>query len=98
MPGAIDEIGIAEAEIERGEAIGADKLRRLMARRVQNGRNENRFGPADLPESLEWSRTPTPQEVPPPAPHSLLQAGSGSPWTRSTVIRARQPSDITQRD
>jgi antitoxin YefM len=38
-PGAIDEIRIAEAEIERGEAIGADELRRLMAERVQNERN-----------------------------------------------------------
>ena len=32
-PGAIDEIRTAEAEIARGEAIGADELRRLMAER-----------------------------------------------------------------
>jgi antitoxin YefM len=38
-PGAIDEIRTAEAEIARGEAIGADELRRLMAERVRNERN-----------------------------------------------------------
>ena len=32
-PGALDEIRAAEAEIARGEAIGADELRRLMAER-----------------------------------------------------------------
>jgi antitoxin YefM len=32
-PGAVDEINAAEAEIARGEAIGADELRRLMERR-----------------------------------------------------------------
>ncbi|HUD39826.1 MAG TPA: type II toxin-antitoxin system Phd/YefM family antitoxin [Streptosporangiaceae bacterium] len=38
-PGALDEIRIAEAEIARGEAIGADELRRLMAARTHNERN-----------------------------------------------------------
>jgi hypothetical protein len=38
-PGAVDEIRTAEAEIARGEAIGADELRRLMAERVRNERN-----------------------------------------------------------
>jgi antitoxin YefM len=37
-PGAIDEIRTAEAEIARGEAIGADELRRLMTERVRNER------------------------------------------------------------
>ena len=32
-PGALDEIRAAEAEIVRGEAIGADELRRLMEQR-----------------------------------------------------------------
>jgi antitoxin YefM len=32
-PGAVDEINGAEAEIARGEAIGADELRRLMEQR-----------------------------------------------------------------
>lgn len=32
-PGAVDEINAAEAEIARGEGIGADELRRLMERR-----------------------------------------------------------------
>ena len=32
-PGAVDEINAAEAEIARGEAIGADELRRLMEQR-----------------------------------------------------------------
>jgi prevent-host-death family protein len=31
-PGALDEIRAAEVEIGRGEAIGADELRRLMAK------------------------------------------------------------------
>jgi antitoxin YefM len=35
-PGALDEIRTAEAEIARGEAIGADELRRLMADRIRN--------------------------------------------------------------
>jgi prevent-host-death family protein len=34
-PGALDEIRMAEAEIARGEAIGADDLRRLMAGRMR---------------------------------------------------------------
>lgn len=34
-PGALDEIRTAEAEIARGEAIGADELRRLMAQRMR---------------------------------------------------------------
>ena len=34
-PGALDEIRTAEAEIARGEAIGADELRRLMAERIR---------------------------------------------------------------
>jgi antitoxin YefM len=38
-PGAIDEIRTAEAEIARGEAIGADELRCLMAERVRNEHN-----------------------------------------------------------
>jgi prevent-host-death family protein len=38
-PGAIDEIRTAEAEIARGEAIGADELTRLMAERVRNERD-----------------------------------------------------------
>ena len=38
-PGAIDEIRTAEAEISRGEAIGADELRRLMAERFRNERD-----------------------------------------------------------
>jgi antitoxin YefM len=40
-PGAIEEIRTAEAEIARGEAIGADELRRLMAER---GRTERDAG------------------------------------------------------
>ena len=35
-PGAVDEIRAAEAEIARGDAIGADELRRLMAERVRS--------------------------------------------------------------
>jgi antitoxin YefM len=38
-PGAVDEIRTAEAEIARGEAIGADALRRLMAERIRNERD-----------------------------------------------------------
>jgi antitoxin YefM len=38
-PGAMDEIRAAEAEIARGEATGADELRRLMAERVRNERD-----------------------------------------------------------
>jgi PHD/YefM family antitoxin component YafN of YafNO toxin-antitoxin module len=34
-PGALDEIHEAEAEIARGEAIGAEELRRLMEQRIQ---------------------------------------------------------------
>ena len=34
-PGALDEIRAAEAEIARGETIGAEELRRLMDRRAQ---------------------------------------------------------------
>jgi antitoxin YefM len=34
-PGALDEIRTAEAEIARGEAIGADELRQLMAERIR---------------------------------------------------------------
>lgn len=34
-PGALDEIRAAEAEIARGEAIGADELRRQMAQRMR---------------------------------------------------------------
>ena len=34
-PGALDEIRTAEAEIARGEAIGADELRQLMAQRMR---------------------------------------------------------------
>jgi antitoxin YefM len=34
-PGALDEIRAAEAEIGRGEAIGADELRRQMAQRMR---------------------------------------------------------------
>jgi antitoxin YefM len=38
-PGALDEIQAAEAEIARGDAIGAEELRRLMEQRirVENG-------------------------------------------------------------
>lgn len=35
-PGAVDGIRAAEEEIARGEAVGADELRRLMAERTQN--------------------------------------------------------------
>jgi prevent-host-death family protein len=38
-PGAVDEINAAEAEIARGEAIGADELRRLMERRKRAERD-----------------------------------------------------------
>ena len=38
-PGALDQIRAAEAEIARGEAIGADELRRLMAERIRNERD-----------------------------------------------------------
>ncbi len=38
-PGALDEIRTAEAEIARGEAIGADELQRLMAQRTRHERN-----------------------------------------------------------
>lgn len=38
-PGALDEIRAAEAGIARGEAIGADELRRLMAERIRNEGN-----------------------------------------------------------
>jgi antitoxin YefM len=34
-PGALDEIRAAEAEIARGEAIGADDLRRFVAQRMR---------------------------------------------------------------
>ena len=34
-PGALEEIREAETEIARGEAIGADELRRLMAQRMR---------------------------------------------------------------
>jgi len=34
-PGALDEIRAAEAEITRGEAIGADDLRRLIEQRMR---------------------------------------------------------------
>jgi PHD/YefM family antitoxin component YafN of YafNO toxin-antitoxin module len=34
-PGALDEIRAAEAEIARGEAVGADELRRLMEQRTR---------------------------------------------------------------
>ena len=34
-PGALDEIRAAEAEIARGEAIGADELRLLMTERMR---------------------------------------------------------------
>jgi antitoxin YefM len=34
-PGALEEIRAAEAEIARGEAIGAEELRRLMAERAR---------------------------------------------------------------
>ena len=34
-PGALDQIREAETEIARGEAIGADELRRLMAQRMR---------------------------------------------------------------
>jgi hypothetical protein len=33
--GALDEIAAAEAEIARGEAIGAEELRRLMEQRAR---------------------------------------------------------------
>lgn len=33
--GAVDEINVAEAEIARGEAIGADELRQLMEQRMR---------------------------------------------------------------
>lgn len=35
-PGALDEIRAAEAEISRGEAIGAEELRRLVDQRGQS--------------------------------------------------------------
>jgi len=35
-PGALDGIRAAEEEIARGEAIGADELRRLMAQRLRD--------------------------------------------------------------
>ena len=38
-PGAVDEIRTAEAEIARGEAIGADELRRLLAERIRDERD-----------------------------------------------------------
>ena len=38
-PGALEEIRTAEAEIARGEAIGADELRRLMAERIRSERD-----------------------------------------------------------
>jgi antitoxin YefM len=38
-PGALAEIRTAEAEIARGEAIGADELQRLMVQRTHNERN-----------------------------------------------------------
>jgi prevent-host-death family protein len=34
-PGALEEIRAAEAEVDRGEAIDAEELRRLMAERVR---------------------------------------------------------------
>jgi antitoxin YefM len=34
-PGTLDEIRAAEAEIARGEATGADELRRLMEQRIR---------------------------------------------------------------
>jgi antitoxin YefM len=38
-PGALDEIRTAEAEIARGEAVGADELQRLLAGRLRNERD-----------------------------------------------------------
>lgn len=38
-PGAVDEINAAEAEISRGEAIGADELKRLMEQRKRAERD-----------------------------------------------------------
>ena len=35
-PGALDEIQAAEAEIARGDAIGAEELRRLMEQRIES--------------------------------------------------------------
>ena len=35
IPGALDEIRAAEAEIARGEAVGADELRQQMEQRTQ---------------------------------------------------------------
>lgn len=34
-PGALDEIRVAEAEIARGQAVGADEVRRLMEQRTR---------------------------------------------------------------
>ena len=39
-PGALEEIRTAEAEIARGEAIGADELRRLLAERIRSEHND----------------------------------------------------------
>jgi antitoxin YefM len=38
-PGALDEIRTAEADIGRGQAIGADELRRLVAERIRSERD-----------------------------------------------------------
>ena len=38
-PGALDEMRAAEAEIARGEAIGADELRRQMAQRMRDAQD-----------------------------------------------------------
>jgi len=38
-PGALDDIRTAEADIARGEAIGADELCRLMAERTSSERD-----------------------------------------------------------
>jgi hypothetical protein len=40
MPGVLDEIRVAEAEIARGEAIGADELRRVMAERTRTEQSD----------------------------------------------------------
>jgi len=52
-PGALDEIRTAEAQIARGEAIGADELRRLAAERIRTCRlslRATRRLPSHLPD------------------------------------------------
>lgn len=60
-PGALDEIRTAEAQIARGEAIGADELRRLAAERIRTCRlslRATRRLPSHLPDGGAYPDRP----------------------------------------